>query len=408
MVKVGRKSEIPGSDDHSWVPTRGDAVPKCVNISIISYTVTIPSNPLTATEMVDTEAEKSPPKSEDNEIRRKSYISDKSLGWKRYLGVLYTLLSTSMLSLSSNILKLMGHIHPLPLGMYGFLVGIFLSLPFIWYTVKIEKKSAIDSILPLSSNKKVLFFMWMRSLLGVLIQYGFIASFQYITVADARTILASSVVTVNVFGCICFGEKFGCVPILVAVVALCGIGVMTRPPILTGAEAFDSNILLGVSIAFVCMLLVTGIILCLRFLQNVHHGVLSLFSSSCAFISILPFAIAYDKWQAPQKLWDIFGMLGVGISWFLGNTFLALALQVEEAGIVSLIRTSEVIFTFCWQMLLLQIYPDLIRRSSGCNGSGCSHCAKICGFIRTQKCLEEKISVPITVEEHAMQRYNFN
>ncbi|CAL8085262.1 unnamed protein product [Orchesella dallaii] len=240
--------------------------------------------------------------------------------------------------------------------------------------------------------------MWMRSLLGVLIQYGFIASFQYITVADARTILASSVVTVNVFGCICFGEKFGCVPILVAIVALCEIGVMTRPPILTGAEAFDSNILLGVSIAFVCMLLVTGIILCLRFLQNVNHGVLSLFSSSCAFISILPFAIAYDKWQAPQKLWDIFGTLGVGISWFLGNTFLALALQVEEAGIVSLIRTSEVIFTFCWQMLLLQIYPDLIRRSSGCNGSDGSHCAQICGFIKTQKRLEEKISVPITVD----------
>ncbi|CAL8085259.1 unnamed protein product [Orchesella dallaii] len=157
MVKVGRKSEIPGSDDHSWVPTKGDAVPKCVNILVTSYTVTIPSNSSTAPETVENEAEKTPPKSsksEGNEIRRKSHISDKSLGWKRYLGVFYTLLSTSMLSLSSNILKLMGHIHPLPLGMYGFLVGIFLSLPIIWYTVKIEKKSAIASILPLLNNKK--------------------------------------------------------------------------------------------------------------------------------------------------------------------------------------------------------------------------------------------------------------
>jgi len=43
----------------------------------------------------------------------------------------------------------------------------------------------------------------------------------------------------------------------------------------------------------------------------------------------------------------------------LGNLFLVLALQVEEAGVVALIRTSEVIFTFFWQFLLIGTKPDL-------------------------------------------------
>lgn len=59
--------------------------------------------------------------------------------------------------------------------------------------------------------------------------------------ADTRTILAASVITVNFFGWICLGEKCGVVPIIVAIMALLGIGVMTRPPILTGAKSFDED-----------------------------------------------------------------------------------------------------------------------------------------------------------------------
>lgn len=115
------------------------------------------------------------------------------------------------------------------------------------------------------------------------------------------------------------------------------------------------------AIAFGCMILATVIILCLRFLQNVHHGVLNTFLYLWAFLSTLPFAIAFGYAGIPDSTWDLVGCLGVGALWALGNTFLVLALQVEEAGVVALIRTSEVIFTFCWQAIILGIMPDYIR-----------------------------------------------
>jgi len=37
------------------------------------------------------------------------------------------------------------------------------------------------------------------------------------------------------------GEKFGIVPIITALLTILGIGVITRPPILSGASEFDSN-----------------------------------------------------------------------------------------------------------------------------------------------------------------------
>lgn len=95
-------------------------------------------------------------------LRRVSTVSNKALGWKRYLGVIYTLLSTNMFSLSSNLLKLLGHVNALNLGCFAFPMGAVLSVPFIWYTLKIEKKPVTENLLPLGKHKRVVFFMWVR------------------------------------------------------------------------------------------------------------------------------------------------------------------------------------------------------------------------------------------------------
>lgn len=82
------------------------------------------------------------------------------LGWRRYLGVVYTLLSTNAFSLYTTILKKYSHIHPFTLGVWAFPLAAVFSIPFIYYTVYVEKKSVIDTIWPISKHKKVCFFIW--------------------------------------------------------------------------------------------------------------------------------------------------------------------------------------------------------------------------------------------------------
>jgi len=109
------------------------------------------------------------------------------------------------------------------------------------------------------------------------------------------------------------------------------------------------------------MLVVTIILLSVRFLQNVHHGFLNFFLYTWGTGQSLVLAYAFGVIELPQSSYDagIFCVLGTLL--VLGNTFLVLALQVEEAGVVALIRTSEVIFTFFWQMVILGVYPNAIR-----------------------------------------------
>jgi len=60
---------------------------------------------------------------------------------------------------------------------------------------------------------------------------------------DSMVIASSSPVFMTVFAYFLLGEKCGVVPVLVAIVTLVGVGVITRPPWLTGGGAYDPNVL---------------------------------------------------------------------------------------------------------------------------------------------------------------------
>ncbi|ODM89195.1 ABC transporter G family member 20, partial [Orchesella cincta] len=349
------QSSFPAATTNPGSPRKFDAVPKLINITVLSYSVVIPPDSVISVKNLVLEADKAKQnpveKSSDN-IRRVSYLSDKTLGWKRYLGVLYTLFSTCMLSLSANLLKMLSHINPLTLGTYGFLVAALLSIPFIWYTLKIEKKSVMKNILPLREKKKSYFSCGHKN------HFGFICNHN------------------QLFCCLCLGEKCGVVPIVFAIIAFCGILVMTRPPILTGAERYDENTLIGVSIAFGCLLLATIIILTLRFLKNVHHGVLNLSLYAWAFLTTLSFAVVYDQWKPPENVGDIlttFGSWNYAVSW----KYVSFPCASSGGGRCCFAGTNQ----------------SCARR----HWSGCGDLAKIFGFVATRKQLEEEAGLFIVI-----------
>lgn len=88
-----------------------------------------------------------------------------------------------------------------------------------------------------------IFDLQLRANITLILIFSFIWSIKHITVADSRTIFASSVITVNIFGCLFFKEKFGIVTAIVSFIALCGIVVMTKPPFITGGNEFSMKTL---------------------------------------------------------------------------------------------------------------------------------------------------------------------
>lgn len=99
----------------------------------------------------------------------------------------------------------------------------------------------------------------------------------------------------------------------------------------------------------------------LRMLASVHF---SLTTFSCGFIGSLEALLlcsVANTFEIPHGLHDWILVLTIAFMYFVGQTFLTLALQLEDAGPVALVRSCDVIFAYVWQYLFLNVVPDLFR-----------------------------------------------
>lgn len=70
-------------------------------------------------------------------------------------------------------------------------------------------------------------------------------------------------------------------------------------------------------------------------------------------------ALVAGVFEFPADPWEWILALGLILFTYAGQTALILALKFEEAGPVSLIQTTDVVFAFLWQLIFLGVYPDM-------------------------------------------------
>jgi hypothetical protein len=75
----------------------------------------------------------------------------------------------------------------------------------------------------------------------------------------------------------------------------------------------------------------------------------------------LVLAFIFDKIEVPSSLLVTMSLISIGCLYSTGLILEAMALQNEEAGVIGLIKTTDVIFSFFWQFALIGMIPDWIR-----------------------------------------------
>jgi len=94
-------------------------------------------------------------------------------------------------------------------------------------------------------SKSFLLSLQGRSFVGFTAVLLHFHSIQYLTVADAMTVGSITPVFVTLVAHACLGEKCGVFPIFAAVLTITGVGIIARPPLLTGADHFDIDVLVS-------------------------------------------------------------------------------------------------------------------------------------------------------------------
>jgi drug/metabolite transporter (DMT)-like permease len=167
------------------------------------------------------------------------------------LGVIYTLLSSIILSLATTIIKTYSSINVLAVWVWIFPVTIAISALITSHSVLIRKKNMWRKLLPFNENKTVWAMTFAQGSLTCAISYSLSLALQKISVADAKTLASTYVIFVIILSWWFLGEECSVVPIFACILTLLGIGVMMRPSFLTGEENFDLDTLVSSIIHFI-------------------------------------------------------------------------------------------------------------------------------------------------------------
>lgn len=194
-------------------------------------------------------------------------------------------------------------------------------------------------------------------------------AFRMIPLADAATIVFSAPVFVLLFAWLVLKEECGFFQTFILMFTLLGVVLISRPTFIFGVcdgEEEDSRMRIeGTIVAVVASIFTALNFILIRKLPKTPAAVIinafSIIAICCGIFSLLvirnlvPGQAGFigQNVYAPTSMHEIGCLIGNGVCGVLGQFCLTVALKVEEAGLVSLARTIDIVMAFVFQIIWL-------------------------------------------------------
>lgn len=274
--------------------------------------------------------------------------ADKSV----YKGIILSVLSSIFFTITATIVKYLKDVHPGQMAVFRF-TGIFL---FAFPMVMAAKESPFGP-----KNKR--HFLVLRGLAGATSLYLRYSALQFLPLANATVIVLSMPVFVCIFARVFLKEPCGIFHVVAIGVTLVGIAVTSKIDVLVGLnhqEGVDKKsefIGLGLSMAATLVGSLTYIFV--RKVKEIHYSVILMNFSIVAILETSIITAALDGFKLPDCGIAPWLLVMLAILSFYAQLALTKALQVEDASIVSMVRSSsEVVCAFILQIVIFRQIPE--------------------------------------------------
>lgn len=191
-------------------------------------------------------------------------------------------------------------------------------------------------------------------------------AFRHMPLADASVIVFSTPVFVSIFARLFLQEKCSIFHIFTVLLTLFGVLLITRPPIVFGnvvASLSDENEIdeynvWGPIAAFASTLFGANAYVTLRALKGIDFSVIM--ANFGGFSLVYTFMICW--WCGilclPNCNTERWLIIALGLFSFIGQILLTISLQMEQAGLVAIARSADIVFAFVWQIIFFDETPN--------------------------------------------------
>lgn len=287
----------------------------------------------------------------------------------RGIGLVMALLTGCCMATAGFMVALMDSVDPTFVVITRSAMELIFFLPIVLYSK--------ESLLGIKGERFAVFQRAVTGFFEFTLHYW---SLRYVSLSDSSAIVFSAPVLVSIFACILLKEQCGVFQVSTILVTLTGVFLISRPSFIfnpTENEVFTvQERIIGISMAVACSLSMSYGFIAMRKLQKTSTSVVvSFFSIFCIIAGSMTLnitSLATNKvFVIPKSLRDwgfifVNGMCGV-----IGQGLLVMSLKLEEAGLVSLMRTIDIVVAFGYQAMFLPqplYWPSIAGAVIVCSG----------------------------------------
>ena len=276
---------------------------------------------------------------------------------RRHPLVAYALVTSACLFMTSAgvLVKVTAGVDPFLLAAYRNCVIFLCSMPRL-----IQRD--ID-VVPRGEGK--IKFLFARAAFTALYTMSLFYSFRHMPLGDARTITSTNPVFVSIFAWCVLKEPFGAFEVLVLAATVTGMVVVLHPPSLFGhvvaaSAAYDDDYFYAAVFASVGTVFQALGVVATGAVRDVDVAVVTAWNGFFGTWPPLIATLAMGTFAFPSTADTLLALL-VGALSFCGHSLMVLALQVEDAGTVQLVRKADdILVAFVIQIVYFRQYPDLV------------------------------------------------
>ncbi|CAN7986286.1 unnamed protein product [Ixodes hexagonus] len=268
--------------------------------------------------------------------------------WALYKGLAFSSLSSLFFSLCTVIVKRLKYLHAGELAMVRFLGILVFTSPLVVF-------SRQPPFGPPGSRRLLI----LRGLFGATSLFLRFYAIHYMPIADASVIIFSVPVFVSALAKLFLKEPCGLFHVAAVLVTLVGLALITKPPLLFSGGGTGDLQLRGVLAALSSTVFGASVYIVVRKIKGVHHSVIMFNFGWVAILETSAITFAVAKVDPPQCGLDRWLLVLLAVFSFAGQILLTRALQLEQAGPVSVVRAAaDIVFVFIWQVIFFGEVPD--------------------------------------------------
>lgn len=268
------------------------------------------------------------------------------------IGLFYGLVSGLFFAACAASVKYLDDLDPGQVAFYQYIAITVLALPMV-------VKGGLNVLGP---HRETKYWFLLCGVFDAVTVYLSFVSFRRLPLSDATVITSSVPVFVTVAARIFLKEKCGSCQVVAIAISVAGVALVSKVPLLMASrreDIYSRDTVVGLLAAFGSMASESGVYIVLRRLHDVDpYVILFNFGVVATLVNAL-LTIAFGSFS-----WTLCGVeqwlvLAVGAFSFLSQLALTKALEIEDAGPVSvLMAAGDIILAFILDMTLFHDSPD--------------------------------------------------